>query len=394
MHFSDLASNLMFPMNEKTPFQKECASSEQHPWRPVGCSCSVLRSRCRVLQKVLLVWVAVSCSVLQQAHMSSAPHSGRPVGCCCIALQSCCSVLQSCCSVLQSSCRFSQSDRSALQCSCSVLQKSMHTCFTYFKRFPYYSKVMLQWRRPTGCLKMQVIFRKKATNNRALLRKTTFKKKHRMGLCHSVRCVILVTRHIYMWHYSFSCVMWRIHICDMIHSCVRHDTSICLTWLIHMCDRTHPYIWGIKIICDMTHSYVTQLIHSWHDAFICVTWRIHIWHVAFVCDMTHSYVTRRIHMWHDSFICDMTHSYVTWLNYMWHDSFTRNISRSHVTCICVYVTWLTHMWHDSITCDMTHLHATFLVHMTYSPQWGHRDARVKRQNNLFSITCDNHTWHD
>jgi len=39
--------------------------------------------------------------------------------------------------------------------------------------------------------------------------------------------------------------------------------NICMTWLIHM--------------CDMTHSYV------WHDSFICVTWLIH------VCDMTHIY---------------------------------------------------------------------------------------------------------
>ena len=33
------------------------------------------------------------------------------------------------------------------------------------------------WRRPIGCLKMQVIFRKRATNYRALLRKMTYKDK-------------------------------------------------------------------------------------------------------------------------------------------------------------------------------------------------------------------------
>jgi len=42
----------------------------------------------------------------------------------------------------------------------------------------------------------------------------------------------------------------------------------------------------------MTHSYV------WHDAFICVTWLIHMF------DMIQSYV------WHDSFICAF--SCVTW----------------------------------------------------------------------------------
>jgi len=42
--------------------------------------------------------------------------------------------------------------------------------------------------------------------------------------------------------------------CDMTHSHVWHDSFTCVTWLIHM--------------CDMTHS------HVWHDEFTCVTWRI------------------------------------------------------------------------------------------------------------------------
>jgi len=63
-------------------------------------------------------------------------------------------------------------------------------------------------------------------------------------------------------------VTWLIHMCDMTHSYVWHDSFICVTWLIHMCDKTHSYVW--------------------HDSFICVTWLIHM------CDMTHSYV------WHDS----------------------------------------------------------------------------------------------
>jgi len=33
------------------------------------------------------------------------------------------------------------------------------------------------WRRPIGCLKLQVIFRKRATNYRALLQKMTYKDK-------------------------------------------------------------------------------------------------------------------------------------------------------------------------------------------------------------------------
>jgi len=67
-----------------------------------------------------------------------------------------------------------------------------------------------------------------------------------------------------VWHDSFICVTWLIHIwvtwhihmCDITHSYVRYDALICATWLIHM--------------CDMTHLYVRD------DSFICVTWLIHM----------------------------------------------------------------------------------------------------------------------
>ena len=96
------------------------------------------------------------------------------------------------------------------------------------------------------------------------------------------------------------CVTWLIHMWDMTHSCVWHDTCECVTWFIHMCDVTHSYLWHDSFICvtwlihmcDMTHSYV------WRETFMCVTWLIHM------LGMTHSYVLR------DSFIC------VTWLYHM------------------------------------------------------------------------------
>ena len=84
----------------------------------------------------------------------------------------------------------------------------------------------------------------------------------------------------------------------MTHSYVWHDSFICVTWLIHMCDMTHSYVWHDSF---MTHSYV------WHDSFICVTWLIHM------CDMTHSWLIR---------MCDIKMTY----SYVWHDSFTHDIS--------------------------------------------------------------------
>ena len=105
------------------------------------------------------------------------------------------------------------------------------------------------------------------------------------------------------------CVTWLIHMCDMTHSYVWHDSFIYVTWPMHMSEQVlldvskwwcvtwliPPVYMSVRVgtlLCDMAHSYV------WHDSFICVTWLIH------KCDMTHSYV------WRVSFIC------VTWLIHM------------------------------------------------------------------------------
>ena len=79
--------------------------------------------------------------------------------------------------------------------------------------------------------------------------------------------------HVYKWvlshctlmhtHYmTHSCVTWLIHMFDMTHSQVWHDSSIYVTGLIYIRDTTHLY--------------------TWHDSFIHVTW------LGRVCDMTHS----------------------------------------------------------------------------------------------------------
>ena len=77
-------------------------------------------------------------------------------------------------------------------------------------------------------------------------------------------------------HSSWNCHDSRVHIWDMTHSYMRHDSFIYETWLSHMCDMTRhhalirnsvSYIESCTMY-DMTHSYMR------HDSVTCVTWLV------------------------------------------------------------------------------------------------------------------------
>jgi len=93
------------------------------------------------------------------------------------------------------------------------------------------------------------------------------------------------------------------------------------------------------LTCDMSHSYVTSLIHMWH--------------VSFICDIADSYVIRGV-----------THFYVTWCNQIdfatltstYIDSFIRDMTVPHEQC---------DMSHSYAICDMTHSFVTWLIHLWY-----------------------------
>ena len=64
---------------------------------------------------------------------------------------------------------------------CCVLRLCVHLCVNFGTRVGMYEFTWMftciGWRRPIGCLKLRIIFRKRATNCRALLRKMTYEDK-------------------------------------------------------------------------------------------------------------------------------------------------------------------------------------------------------------------------
>jgi len=129
--------------------------------------------------------------------------------------------------------------------------------------------------------------------------------------------------HSHVCHDAFICVTWHIHI-----MCAWHDLCMCVTWLIHMRDTTHS--------------------HAQHDSFICATWLIHM------CDMTHS------HAQPDSFPCatGLIYSQDLTVSHVQHDSFTCS-------------TWL------NCTCDMTHVLPHRLLHILRHCRTPHNKTRAR-----------------
>jgi len=227
-----------------------------------------------------------------------------------------------------------------------------------------------------------------------------------------------------VWHDSFICVTWLIHVRDMTHAYVWHDSFKCVTWLntnhclecptprarecvTHWCRSLCVYAtWLIHLcdtlmlltvcVCYMTHLYVwhadaTHCVCVRHDSFICVTWRIH------ECDMTH------LSAWHDSYhiyarvtshsqrdtlmpltvcVCDMTHLLM---------QLQSNMANWSTVWVCMCVCVCARVYAHKQT-SHTHTHGTSVAAVRHDDTVV-ADWRQCHTSWLINIVRDTGAWH-
>ena len=179
------------------------------------------------------------------------------------------------------------------------------------------------------------------------------------------------------------CGTWLIHVWDMMHLYLWHDSCIRMIRLSHMCETTlsrltHStlsfdlLIWpthptrSFDSLVRLTPSFdslirLTHPTHPFDSLIYSSNSLIRLIHMCEMnrskCDMTHSLV------WHDAsmcrtwciYVCDMTHSC------MWHENIIRILQLIHM---CDILRW--YVCYDSSicvdTCDMF-MHASLWIHM-------------------------------
>jgi len=163
----------------------------------------------------------------------------------------------------------------------------------------------------------------------------------------------LISSRLCKWDVPCIRNIWLVHMWDMTHSYVKHDSFIRETWLIHMCKDTSEQCWSAA---EYLHTCMRRVVHVW--------------------DMTHSYV--------DSFTCG------TWLTYT-----CKEIWRCECTCLdpCLFIggtgflfirgTGLTsinfeEIWsHHAIGCGYSHVPDTCIFAYEYICIYNYHDnARI------------------
>jgi len=129
------------------------------------------------------------------------------------------------------------------------MNESCHTCVTHLIHTSTFC--CTGWRRCIGCLKLQVIFRRRPTHYRALLREMTNKDKASYGS--SPPCNAPVTYEGVMSH------IWMSHVIHMNESChtyewvMPHINESCHIWMVHA-----TYEWVVPHMNESCHIWMSR----------------------------------------------------------------------------------------------------------------------------------------
>jgi len=159
--------------------------------------------------------------------------------------------------------------------------------------------------------------------------------------------------HSYVWRDPIMNVMTSAYVTSLVRVCMLQCVAVCYK-CVEVC-------WNVLqcVVVYMSDAYVTSPARIWHNSYV---WRDKLIYVAWpihMCDMTHSYISRLMHMWHVLCVCITLYSHVC------HDS------HNSCTCPCdvfTWVAWLTclvRMRHTATHCNtlqLTAAHCNIVQH--------------------------------
>jgi len=162
--------------------------------------------------------------------------------------------------------------------------------------------------------------------------------------------------------WSFVCATWLIHMCEMIHSCMRHGLCVCATWLIYMCDMAYSYVRHDSIhMCNVAHN----SSHTLHEG----SSMSQIWIIPVAQIKKSLYTYDHLCVWHEIIhVCDINDTSVKW---MIHIAEMRETCRTYERIRRTYQRVNPHVWikHRRRTFTVTHTHAM----RTRRRRHGHRN---------------------
>jgi len=161
---------------------------------------------------------------------------------------------------------------------------------------------------------------------------------------------------------------WLIHMCDMTHAYVWHDSFICGTWLIHTLDITQSHVWHDTSLCSLAsfqlHCVTTHSCVG-HDSFIRATWLIPMFpRQPFSC------LYLRAHVWmsRDTHINESRDIYGWDLNQSWTSHVTHMDESCHTYTGVESHRGVSHVWTMHKAChthdqDASPVSTTHVVHI-------------------------------